>query len=230
MASRVQPASPLTHPSPPAVYLTPFLLLAVMATLAVMGAAVLTWAPAFAAAAPSPTQRSTAAQPSSSRLAPFFTPEVRHWEADIVRWAAQFHLDPNLVATVMQIESCGDPRAISSAGARGLFQVMPYHFKAGEDPFDPNVNARRGLAYLRQAWQQSHGQVRLTLAGYNGGLGVIGLAESAWPDETRRYVRWGTPIYQDAHAQKQNSQALQAWLQHGGASLCRQAHRRLGLP
>ncbi len=232
MSHLASPSEPQNTPSPPAAYLTPFLLLAVMATLAVMGLAVVTWAPAFAAAAPtaSPKPRPTQPAGSQAHLAPFFTPEVRHWEADILRWAQRFHLDPNLVATVMQIESCGDPKAVSSAGARGLFQVMPYHFKDGEDPFNPNTNAQRGLAYLRQAWQRSGGDVRLTLAGYNGGLGVIGLDSSAWPAETRRYVQWGAPIYQDAKQGKQNSQALQTWLQHGGASLCRQAHQRLGMP
>ena len=33
----------------------------------------------------------------------------------------------------------------------GLFQVMPYHFQEGEDPFSPDINAKRGLIYLRTA-------------------------------------------------------------------------------
>ncbi|MBI1856315.1 MAG: transglycosylase SLT domain-containing protein [Chloroflexi bacterium] len=51
-----------------------------------------------------------------------------YWAAAISRWANASNLDPNLVAVVMQIESCGNPSARSSAGAMGLFQVMPFHF------------------------------------------------------------------------------------------------------
>src|SRR5690606_6122711 len=45
---------------------------------------------------------------ASGGLTPLFTPQVMRWEAHILRWAAEHGLDPNLVATVMQIESCGD--------------------------------------------------------------------------------------------------------------------------
>src|ERR1051326_70323 len=57
---------------------------------------------------------------SASTLSPVFTPEVQHWATPIMNWAAPYKLDPNLVATVMQIESCGAPHAVSSSGAQGL--------------------------------------------------------------------------------------------------------------
>src|SRR5919197_1910450 len=81
----------------------------------------------------------------TSGLSPIFTKEVQHWGNDIVRWAKTSSMDPNLVATIMQIESCGDPRATSRSGAMGLFQVMPFHFHFGENPYDPETNALRGL-------------------------------------------------------------------------------------
>lgn len=144
----------------------------------------------------------SAALPLASRPSPavahVFTPEVRHWESDILRWAAVYHLDPNLIATVMQIESGGNQHAVSSAGALGLFQVMPFHFADGEDPFDPDTNARHGLGYLQAALQRANGNVRLALAGYNGGLAVIDLPENQWPAETSLYVRKGWRLYQDA--------------------------------
>lgn len=167
--------------------------------------------------------------PPAGRLPPVFAPPVLFWEADILRWAETFHLDPLLVATVMQIESCGDPVAVSGAGATGLFQVMPYHFAAGENPFDPDTNARRGLAYLAAGLEKAAGNVSLALAGYNGGHGVIGRPESAWPAETRRYVGWGSGIYREAQTGGADSPTLQAWLAAGGQSLCRQASERLGL-
>ena len=57
-------------------------------------------------------------------IAPLFTPEIQHWAPQIVAWAGAVGIDPNMAATVMQIESCGDPNAVSSTGAQGLFQVM----------------------------------------------------------------------------------------------------------
>ncbi len=89
-----------------------------------------------------------ASLPTSSSLSPIFTPEIHYWAEFIVRWATAANLDPNLAAVVMQIESCGDPRATSRAGAMGLFQVMPFHFLAGENPYEPDTNALRGLGYL----------------------------------------------------------------------------------
>ncbi len=173
--------------------------------------------------------QSSPAPASTTQLAPLFTPEVQFWAADIHRWAGEWALPPNLVATVMQIESCGNPRAVSPADARGLFQVMPYHFAPGEDPFNPDTNARRGLAYLRRALDEFDSDVRLALAAYNGGLQGAQRAEASWADETRRYVIWGTGIWEDAQAGRAHSATLNEWLAHGGASLCRQARETLGL-
>ena len=86
-------------------------------------------------------------QPSREQpgISPLFTPEVQAWESEILAWSEKYRLDPNLVATVMQIESCGYQMAESRAGAKGLFQVMPYHFQDGENPYHPSTNAKRGL-------------------------------------------------------------------------------------
>jgi soluble lytic murein transglycosylase-like protein len=123
----------------------------------------------------------------------------------------------------MQIESCGHPSTSSTAGALGLFQVMPFHFQSDEDPFHPQVNARRGLTYLRRSWELAGGDPRLALAGYNGGHGVIPRGPDQWPAETRRYVYWGTGILEDADRGGHQSPRLAAWLAAGGESLCQQA-------
>jgi soluble lytic murein transglycosylase-like protein len=163
-------------------------------------------------------------------LSPIFTAEVQYWGTNIVAWAAEFGLDPNLAATVMQIESCGYARALSRSGAIGLFQVMPFHFSASDSPFDPATNARRGLAYLAKSLERGGGNPRLALAGYNGGIGVIGQGEWNWSDQTRRYVYYGGPIYADASAGLTASNMLNEWYLKYGVSLCRQAHDSLGIP
>ncbi len=180
--------------------------------------------------APFPTL--AASQPTmttSTRLSPIFTREVQYWSRDILRWADASSLDPNLVAVVMQIESCGDPFARSSAGAMGLFQVMPFHFQADEDPYQPEVNARRGLDYLARSLNASGGNIRLALAGYNGGIGVITRGEWTWSAQTLRYVYYGAPIYEDARSGAVSSPKLEEWYRRYGAGLCRQASRRLGI-
>jgi soluble lytic murein transglycosylase-like protein len=159
-----------------------------------------------------------------------FTPEVQRWETDILRWSQEFALPPNLVATVMQIESCGDVAAVSPVGAQGLFQVMPFHFEPGEDSLLPETNARRGLNYLRQSFLLANGAIDLALAGYNGGHGQITRSSSDWPAETQRYVNWGVAIYRDSMANLDSSPALSEWLRAGGSHLCLKAGiRRLAL-
>lgn len=162
-------------------------------------------------------------------LSPIFTPSVQHWKEEILRWAAEYTLDPNLIATVMQIESCGNPEAVSPVGAAGLFQVMPLHFAEGEDPFEPDTNALRGLSYLADGLELSGGHAGLALAGYNGGHNVISRSYETWPHETQRYYRWGSGIYREASAGWDSSPTLAAWLEAGGQSLCDAAEEYLGI-
>jgi soluble lytic murein transglycosylase-like protein len=176
-----------------------------------------------------PISTSAASQTDSSSISPIFTREVQYWANNIAGWAGASSLDPNLVAVVMQIESCGDPFAKSSAGAMGLFQVMPFHFETGENPFNTNTNALRGLNYLSRSLDASRGNVRLALAGYNGGIGVISRGEWAWHAETLRYVYYGAPIYEDARSGITSSPKLDEWYRKYGAGLCKQASKRLGL-
>ena len=163
-------------------------------------------------------------------ISPIFREEVLYWADSISRWASASNLDPNLVATIMQIESCGDPRALSRSGAMGLFQVMPFHFQSGENPYDPETNALRGLGYLARSLAAANGDVRLAMAGYNGGISVIPRPEWTWRAETKRYVQYGLPIYTDAVNGINPSPALNEWYTNYGASLCNQAAHRLGLP
>ena len=167
--------------------------------------------------------------PGSVQLSPVFTPEVQYWKSSILRWSSASGLDPNLVAVIMQIESCGDPFARSSAGAIGLFQVMPYHFLSSDDPAAPDTNAARGLDYLSRSLSAAGNDVRLALAGYNGGIGLISTGEWGWPAETIRYTYWGSGIYADAVSGAPHSSRLDEWLSAGGSGLCNAADGYLGI-
>lgn len=162
-----------------------------------------------------------AAGPGS--IAPLFTREVRHWGADIDRWAAAYNVNPNLLATLIQIESCGSPDAISAAGAAGLFQVMPFNFAPGDDFFDVETNARRGIGVLLECLGQANYDAGRAMACYNGGPGTLNTVYTNWYDETQRFYTWGTGIYADALAGRAESATLNRWLAEGGAALCQRA-------
>src|SRR5258706_3260794 len=131
--------------------------------------------------------------PAANRgaLSALFTPEIQFWAASLRHWAADNNVDVNLAATVMQIESCGNPAARSSAGAIGLFQVMPFHFYSSDNAYDPDTNAQRGLAYLRRSFEAAAGDARLALAGYNDGVGVTRPGEAARASLNDAVVHYG---------------------------------------
>lgn len=163
-------------------------------------------------------------------LSPVFTGEVQYWEPMIRAWALIYQIDPNLIATLIQIESCGDPTVSSPAGAQGLFQVMPFHFAPGEDMLDVQTNAQRGMDYLARGLEIADGHAGLALAGYNGGHGVINRGWATWPAETKRYYYWGSRIYAEVTSGSASSPTLQEWLSAGGQALCaraRESQRRL---
>lgn len=173
--------------------------------------------PTSAPGVTAPSEVNMSYSSAEATLSTIFTAEVQYWAPEITAWAATYRIDPNLIATVLQIESCGNPTVHSAAGAQGLFQVMPFHFADGEDMLDVQTNARRGLEYLQGALKLAQGNVALALAGYNGGYGVI---YGPWALETQRYSYWGSHIYSEAVSGVSTSITLQEWLAAGGANLC----------
>jgi hypothetical protein len=168
------------------------------------------------------------ASPESVGMAGLFTDTVDYWAADIDRWARDNGLDVNLLATVMQIESCGHPTVTSTSNAQGLFQVMPFHFGSNENMVDPETNGQRGASYLKSCMGWANGDPGRAMACYNGGPSVLQRNMTSWASETQRYYRWGTGIYSDAQRLSTESGTLNDWLNAGGASLCQRASDALG--
>lgn len=108
----------------------------------------------------------------------------------------------NIAKAVMKVESNGDPRAQSGAGAQGLMQIMPAMQKSlgVKDPFDPEDNIKGGIALLKEEIKRFGGNLELALAAYNAGSPKVKAAIAKagsmdWdevsrflPEETRKYV------------------------------------------
>ncbi|MFB9951632.1 lytic transglycosylase domain-containing protein [Rhizobium puerariae] len=135
---------------------------------------------------------------------PIARPAAADPYADFIAEASQrFGIPEQWIRAVMRSESAGDVRAISSAGAMGLMQVMPdtwaglrVRYRLGRDPYDPRDNILAGAAYLREMWDR-YGNVVAVLAAYNAGPARYEEHRSTGrplPAETRAYVAALAPI------------------------------------
>ncbi len=107
--------------------------------------------------------------------------------------AAQVHgVAADLIKAVIQVESEFDQWAVSSKGAQGLMQLMPFTARrfGVTDSFDARQNIFGGVQYLRFLLDLFRGDVALALAGYNAGENAVLRSKGIPPfRETRGYVQ-----------------------------------------
>lgn len=125
------------------------------------------------------------------------------YAAPIAEAAQRFRIPAAWIRAVLRAESAGDVRAISSAGAMGLMQIMPdtwarlrLRYRLGNDPYDPRDNILAGAAYLREMFDR-YGDVSAMLAAYNAGPGRYDGHRTTGrplPAETRAYVAQLAPL------------------------------------
>ncbi|CZW87729.1 lytic transglycosylase domain-containing protein [Enterobacter asburiae] len=99
--------------------------------------------------------------------------------------AKKYNVDPKWLKSIAAAESSWDQNAVSSAGAKGLMQVMPSNFRDGEKPFDPRDNIMAGARVLSWAMQQSGGDFDEALRYYNGGVRRGSAENVAYPGRVR---------------------------------------------
>lgn len=113
----------------------------------------------------------------STRLAPRLPDTGRRMALlrDVHAAARRAGLNPQMVLALIQVESNFRRFAISSAGARGLMQIMPFWVAEIGQPddnlFDRQTNLRYGCTILAYYLKKEHGNVQRALARYNGSLG-----------------------------------------------------------
>lgn len=127
----------------------------------------------------------------------------------IAEASQRFGIPEHWIRAVLRAESAGDVRAISSAGAMGLMQVMPdtwaglrVRYRLGRNPYDPRDNILAGTAYLREMWDR-YGNVAAMLSAYNAGPGRYDEHRTTGrplPTEIRAYVDALAPALSGAAA------------------------------
>ncbi len=140
-----------------------------------------------------------AQQAADTRTAHPYAPHV----ADAAR---RFGIPERWIWAVMRVESNGDSRAVSTAGAMGLMQVMPAtwaglraRYGLGTDPFNVRDNIMAGAAYLREMHDR-YRDVTGMLAAYNAGPGRYDDYRSRGrplPPQTVAYVAQIEPMIGD---------------------------------
>ncbi|MGN6357924.1 MAG: lytic transglycosylase domain-containing protein [Novosphingobium sp.] len=112
------------------------------------------------------------------------------WRGRVAQLAAKYDISPILLEALVWQESRWRPGAVSSAGARGLAQLMPGTARQmGVNPNDPHANLEGGARYLRMQLDAFGGDLEKALAAYNAGPGRV-QAAGGIPRirETQNYV------------------------------------------
>jgi soluble lytic murein transglycosylase-like protein len=105
--------------------------------------------------------------------------------------SAAYHLDPDLVNSVIHAESGFNSHAVSRKGAQGLMQLMPdtANRLGVANAFDPQSNVGGGSRYLRELLERYNFDLIKALAAYNAGPKRVEQYKGVPPySETRAYV------------------------------------------
>ncbi|MBW2390575.1 MAG: lytic transglycosylase domain-containing protein [Deltaproteobacteria bacterium] len=105
--------------------------------------------------------------------------EIDQLAHTILSEARRAEIEPRLILGLIQVESSGNPRAVSKVGALGLMQLRPrtaaamaresaIPWEGPESLFEPNLNVQLGVRYLTVLIDR-FGDIDIALAAYNWG-------------------------------------------------------------
>jgi hypothetical protein len=109
----------------------------------------------------------------------------------------KYGVDENLIRAIIKVESDFNPNCVSSAGAKGLMQLMPENCEdlGVNDPFNIEENIDAGTRHIKEYLDRYDGDVEMALMAYNGGptrmanRGVKSIDDIyKMPKETQNYV------------------------------------------
>ncbi len=106
-----------------------------------------------------------------------------HYRDTILKYAAEYEVDPLFILAVMKTESDFNPNAVSEADARGLMQIAETTFdwikdklndetSVFSDMYTPEINIRYGTFFLHYLYQEFE-SLELAAAAYHAGRGAV---------------------------------------------------------
>lgn len=111
---------------------------------------------------------------------------------DIINKASEsLNVDKNLIRSVILTESAANPKAISSANAKGLMQLIDSTAADMnvKNVWNPKDNIFGGAKYLSKMLEKFDGDIDLSLAAYNAGPGNVQKYDGVPPfEETKNYI------------------------------------------
>ena len=123
----------------------------------------------------------------------------KKYSALIAKAALKYKVEEKLLHAVIQIESAYNVKAISSAGAVGLMQLMPDTARRYGVNNRKNAlqNVDGGTHYIKDLQNMFNSNLKLVLASYNAGEGAVKKYNNSIPPypETRDYVRKVMSLY-----------------------------------
>lgn len=109
----------------------------------------------------------------------------------------KYNVDSNLIKAIIKVESDFNPNTVSSAGAKGLMQLMPENcrYLGVTDPFNIEQNIDAGTRHIKEYIDMFGGSIEMGLMAYNGGpgrmksRGVESISDLyKMPKETQNYI------------------------------------------
>ena len=117
--------------------------------------------------------------------------------ATVDKYSVEYGVDKNLILSIIEQESAFDKDATSSAGAKGLMQLMDTNseYYGLTDPYDIEENIEAGVKHIKTYLNNYDGNLEMALMAYNAGPGTMerrGIKEASdlykMPTETINYV------------------------------------------
>jgi soluble lytic murein transglycosylase-like protein len=116
----------------------------------------------------------------------------KDYATEIEQASEKYGIESSLIKAVIDAESSGNHKAVSSKGAQGLMQLMPYTADelSVDDPLDPVDNIFGGTKYLSKLMERFNNNTQLVLAAYNAGPENVEEYNGVPPfEETKNFVK-----------------------------------------
>ncbi len=133
----------------------------------------------------------------------------------IYLWAEHYNLNPNFLAALIQVSSCGELTYRNDSGAAGLFGVPSRLFDPSEDILDPNTNAMYALGLLSSKVRHYDEDYTLALMDYLGGFQLADAGYDALPAYEQAFVHRVWQLFSNATLLKNQPDTAQIWADKG---------------